>query len=147
LVEFLEEGNGFQVFAPAMNVGHPFAVLAAVVAIQHGRDRIDAQAVEVKMLEPLARRGGQNAAHLLAAEVVDQRVPVLVEAFARIGMFVQVRAVELREAVRVRWEVRGYPVEDDAESRVVAAVDEVGESGRRTETSAWCELRQRLITP
>ena len=96
-----QEADGLQVLAPAVDVGHPLARLAAVVAIEHRGDRIDAQPVDVEMLEPVQRARDQEALHLAAAEIVDQRVPVLVEALARILMLVERGAVELREAVRI----------------------------------------------
>jgi hypothetical protein len=68
-VELLEEGDGLQVLAPAVDVGHPLARLAAVVAVEHRGDGIDAQAVDVVALQPIQRAGDQEAAHLAAAEL------------------------------------------------------------------------------
>ena len=128
-------------------VGHPLAGLAAVVAVEHGGDGVHAQAVDVIVLQPEQGAADQEAAHLVAAEVVDQRVPILVEPFARVRVLVKGGAVELRQAVRVGREVGGHPVEDDAEVGLVAAVHEGGEALRRAEPGGGRELPERLVAP
>jgi hypothetical protein len=55
--------------------------------------------------------------HLAPAVVVDQRVPVLVLALARVGVLVEMRAVEEAEPVRVAREMPRHPVEDHADAR------------------------------
>ena len=118
LVHALEEGDGLEVLAPAVLRWDPLAGLAAVVAVEHGGDRVDAQAVDAVALQPVQRIADQEVAHLGAAEVVDQRIPGRVEALARVGVFVQVRAVEARQSpVLVGGEVRRHPVEDQADAR------------------------------
>ena len=47
--------------APAMDIGDPFAGLAAVVAIEHRGHGIDAQPVDVKVLEPVQRARDEEA--------------------------------------------------------------------------------------
>ena len=73
----------------------------------------------------------QEAAHLVAAVVEDEAAPVGVKALLRIGVLVQVRAVEVAEAVLVGGEVRRHPVEDDADAVLVQVVDQVHEVLRR----------------
>ena len=57
------------------------------------------------------------------------------------------RAVEMREPVRVVREMRRHPVEDDADPGRVRGVDEVGEILRRAEAARRREQRDRLIAP
>ena len=54
-VEALQEVDGFQILAAAVSVGNPFARLARVIEIQHGRDGVHAQAVDVKLAQPVQR--------------------------------------------------------------------------------------------
>ena len=83
--------------------------LARVVEIQHRRDRIHAQPVDVVLLEPEQRVRQQEVADLVAAVVEDQRAPVLMLALPRIGVLVERGAVEPREAVRVLRKVSRAP--------------------------------------
>ena len=64
-----------------------------------------------------------------------------------IGVFVQGRAVELRESMRVCWEVCGYPIEDDAYAVDVAMVDEIFEIIWRAKTAGWRVIARDLISP
>ncbi|MNM52162.1 hypothetical protein D3C81_632340 [compost metagenome] len=126
-VEVADEVDGLQVLAPTMAVGHPFAGLARVVAVKHRGHGIDAQAVDMKVFEPVQRRGQHEAVHFGTPEVVDQGVPVLVKAFQRVLVFIQSGAVETRQAMTVGGEMRRHPVEDHADLRLVAGIDESGE--------------------
>ena len=94
LVGSAQEGDRLQVLAPAMDIRQPLAFLARIVAVQHRRHRVDAQAVHPLALDPVQRAADQEVAHLVAAEVVDQGVPVVVVALARIGVFIERGAVE-----------------------------------------------------
>ena len=141
LVQALQEGDRLQVLAPTLDIRHPFALRAGVVPVEHRGDGIDPQAVDVVLLQPVEGVRDQVVPHLVTAVVEDQRVPVPVKAFARIGVLVERGAVESPQAVRVGGEVAGHPVENEAELRGVAGLDEVAElaegavaAGRRVET-------------
>src|SRR6202040_3214657 len=88
-VEVPEKSDCFQVFAAAVNVRHPFALTAAVIAIKHRGDGIDAQAVDVKMLQPVKRAGDEEPLHFTAAEIVDVGIPIVMKAFARVEMLIE----------------------------------------------------------
>ena len=75
LVEFLEEADGLQVFAAAEFVGQPVALLAAVVEVQHRGDGIDAQAVDVVLVQPEQGVGNEEVADFVPAVVEDQACP------------------------------------------------------------------------
>ncbi len=68
-------------------------------------------------------------------------------ALARIGVLVKMRAVELGEAVRVIWEMRGSPVQENSDSRLVKPVHEVHKILRRAVTAGRREITDRLIAP
>ena len=146
-VEALQERDRFEVLAAAVAVGDPLAFLARVVAVEDRRDRVDAQAVDVELAQPVQRRRDQEVRDLVAREVEHVRAPLAVEAFARIGVLVERRAVERAQAVRVGGEVPGNPVEDDADPRGVRGVDERAEIVRRAEAAGRREPARRLIAP
>ena len=89
----------------------------------------------------------QEIGDFAPAEIVDRGVPVGMEAAARVGMLVERRAVEMGEAMRIDREMRGHPVENDAEARRMGAIDEAGEAGRIAEAAGRREQADRLIAP
>src|SRR6516225_11435469 len=68
-------------------------------------------------------------------------------AFARIGVFVEMRAVEEGQAVRVAREMRGRPIENHPDAFLVAAVNEVHKIFWRSEAAGDGEITDRLISP
>ena len=101
----------------------------------------------MEILHPVQGAGDEKAAHLAAAEIVDQRVPVVMEALARVGMLVECRAVEMGEAVRIGREVGRDPVDQNADAGGVAGIDEAAEALGRAEPAAGGEHPDRLIAP
>ena len=136
-VGLLEQADGLEVLAAAVDVGDPLAVLARVVEVEHRGDGVDAQAVDVELLEPVDRVGDEEVAHLEPAEVEDVGAPVGLVAAPGVRVLVEGQAVEAREGERVAREVARHPVEDDADAGLVEGVDEVlevvggAEAGRR----------------
>ena len=78
----------------------------------------------------------QEVADLVAAVVEDQRAPVLMGPEPRVGVLVQVGAVEVAQPVLVAREVGRHPVEDHADAALVQRVDQVHEVLRRRR-SGW----------
>jgi hypothetical protein len=99
-VQLPQELHRLEVLAPTVPVGHPLPRLARVVQVQHRRDGVDAQAVDVELPQPEERVAQQEVADLVAAVVEDERAPVLVLALPRVFVLVGGRAVEAREPVR-----------------------------------------------
>ena len=147
VVELLEERDRLEVLAPAELVGDPLALLARVVEVEHRGDGVDAEAVDVVLAQPVQRVGEQEVAHLVAAEVEDQRAPVGVRAAARVGVLVERGAVEARERPVVAREVRGHPVEDHADAALVQPVDEGAEVVGRAEARRGREVRRSPGSP
>ena len=147
VVEPAQEGHRLQVLAPAVSVGQPLPFGTAVVAVQHRGNRIDAQAIDAEALDPVQGIGDQVVADLVAAEVVDQRVPVLVEALARIGMLVQRGAIEVGQAVAVGRKMRRHPVQDHAQAGFMGGLDEVAEILGRAVARGRREQADRLVAP
>src|SRR5258708_4089791 len=107
-----EKLDRLAVLVAALVVRHPVAGFARIVEVKHRGDRIDAEAVDVKALQPEQRAVDEEARHLGAAEIVDRRVPVWMEAAAWIGMLVERSSVEPAEPVRIDREMRRHPIED-----------------------------------
>src|SRR5271168_599302 len=105
LIEAAEKVYGVEILASAKLVGNPFSGFARVIEIEHRRDRIHAQAVDVIFVEPELGARHQKAADLGAAIVKDQRLPVGMKSLARIRMLVKMRAVEVSQPVLVRRKV------------------------------------------
>ena len=99
------------------------------------------------LVEPKERVGNEKVLHFVAAVVVNQSAPVGVSALARIRVLVQMRAVELREAVGVTGKMRGRPIENYADARDVAAVDEFHELRGRAKAAGDGVVAERLIAP
>ncbi len=98
-------------------------------------------------VQPEARVGDEERRHLGTPEIVDVRAPVLMESLARIGVFVEMRAVEIREPVRITREMRRHPVEQHADARGMRRVDEGDEIFRRAEAARRREHGDGLIAP
>ncbi len=88
--------NGFQVFTTAELVRYPLALFAAVVTVDHRGHRIDTQRINPKTLHPVQGVTHQIITDFTTTIVVDQRIPVLVIALARVAVLIEVGAVKLR---------------------------------------------------
>ena len=56
-IQMFKKFDRFEIFIIAIFIGNPFAVLLAVIQIQHGCNRIDTQTVYVALLYPEKRIG------------------------------------------------------------------------------------------
>ena len=101
----------------------------------------------MELLEPVERVGDEEVRDLAAAEIVDQRVPVAVEAEARVLVLVERGAVEADEAVRVGREMRRHPVDDHAEPAWWQRSTKRAKVGGRAEAAGRREEADRLIAP
>src|SRR5689334_15749745 len=146
-VEMLEELNGLEVFTAAVTVRDPFASRPAVVAVKHGCHRIDAQSVDMIMLEPLKGAGDQKAFDLVATEIVDQCIPILVKTLTGVFVLIERRPVETRQTPDISREVRRHPVEDDADPGAMAAVDKVSKILWCAIAAGWRKQAERLVAP
>ena len=146
-VQLVQQRDRPEVLAPAVLVRDPLAVVARVVAVEHRSDCVDAYAVRVVPVEPEVRARQQEAAYLVAVVVEDQALPVGVEPETRIGVFIEVRSVELRERVLVIREMRRHPVEDDPDATLVQVIDERHEALRRSIARRGRKVARCLISP
>ena len=146
-VEVLQEPDRVQVLVAAVLVGLPLPFLAGVVQVEHGGDGVDAQAVDVELLQPVQGVGDQEVAHLVAAEVEHQRTPVGVLAAARVLVLVQGRAVEPGQRERVLGEMRRHPVHQHPDAPLVQLVDQVAQVVGATEAGGGGVVGRDLVAP
>src|SRR3569833_1876983 len=76
-------------------------------------------------VEPEYSVADQKCAYLITPIVKYVRFPVWMEAFARVSMFVQMRAVEFVEGVYIAGEMRWHPVQYHTEARLVQLFNQV----------------------
>ena len=146
-VHVFEELDRFQVLASTEDVRKPLAVIARVIQVQHRRDRIHANAVDVIHVEPEPRTRQQEVADLEAAVVEDVRAPIGMLAESRIGVLVAACPVEAAERVSIHREVSRHPIDQHADAVLMAVIDEVHEVMRRPEPTGRCEVAGALIAP
>ena len=146
-VEAAQEIDRFKIFPAAIFVRDPSRGGPAVIEIEHGSDRIDPQSVDAITLEPEQRVRHQEIHDFGAAVIVDQRAPVEMAALLRIGVLVERRAVEIAEAMRIVWEMPGYPVQHHPETFAMAGVDQGRKIRRRAEAAGGGVQAGRLIAP
>ena len=88
----------------------------------------------MELLAPVDRVGNEEVAHLATAEVKDVRAPVGLFATLGVGVLKQWRAVEACQGELILGEVRGNPVNDDADAGLVQCVNEVPQLVRCAES-------------
>ena len=130
-VELFYKCHGFEILSSAVGIRTPFAVLAPVVEIEHGRNGVDSQSVNVVDLEPEQRARHQEALHFRPAVVKNSRAPLLVFAFVRVGVFVACLAVKFVETEFVFRKMRRDPVQYNSYAVFVAFINKIHEVVRR----------------
>ena len=115
--------------------------------VEHRRDGVHAQAVDVVTVEPEQRARDEVVEHLRAPKVEHRGAPVRMEALPRVGVLVEGGAVEMREAVRVHRKVGGHPVEDHADAVLMHVIDEIHEIFRATKPTRRREVTGHLVSP
>ena len=131
----------------AMHIGNPFTSGTRIIAIQHGGNGINTQPVNTISLHPEQRVTRQKIAHFGAAKIVNERAPVAMKSFAGIGIFIQRRAVELRQAVRIRGEMCRHPINEHTKSKLVTSGNKTFKAFRWAKARGECVETERLITP
>ncbi len=148
VVAFSERRNSIasRFSRPPLRLGTKSAA-AAEIQVQHRGDRIDAQAVEMELLEPVAGAREQEAAHFVALVVEDQRAPVACSPLRGSCVFVQRGAIEARQAVGVAREMSRHPVEQHADAGLMALIDEIAQVVGRAVAAGGREVAGGLVAP
>ena len=135
------------ILAPAIAVGHPLPLRPGIVAVEHGGHGIHAQPIHMVFLHPIAGIGGQEVLHLRPAVIVDQRVPVLMEALARVRVLIKGGAVKPAQPVGIGRKMRRHPIEDHPQPRRMGGIDQIAELMRGAVAHGWRIKAHRLIAP
>ncbi len=146
-VESAKKVDRLEVFVTAELVGQPLTLFARVVEVEHRRHRIDAQPVGVVAVQPAQGAAEQEPPDLVAPVVEDRAAPVGMHAKPRVGVLVEVRAVEVLQPKLVGREVRRHPVEDHADAVLVQVIDQEHEVLRRAVAAGRREISGHLVAP
>ena len=145
--ELAQKINGFEIFASTELVWNPLSLFSRIVEIEHRSNSIHSQPVDVILIQPEQPARHKKAAHLVAAVVEDERLPVRMEALASIGVFEQVRAVKVGQPMRVGREVRGDPVQNHPNALLVQIVHQVHEVLWSSIARRGREVSSGLVSP
>src|SRR5690606_3093258 len=110
-IGFAEEIEGLQVFPSAMAVGNPISRFTGIIEVEHRSDGINADSINVISLKPGKYATEEEAGHLVATVIKDQRPPILVKTLAGVGMFIEGRPVKLGQGKSIFGEVSRHPVD------------------------------------
>src|SRR5262245_37878118 len=119
LVEPLQECDRLQVFTTAKLIRDPGARLPTVIEVKHGCHGVQPQAVNVIVVQPEERASKQEIRHLTPTIIENDRAPIGMFPLPRIRMFIQMRSVEVTQAMIVARKMSGHPIQDDANPMLV----------------------------
>ena len=128
-------------------VRNPLPILSRVIEVEHGRDGINAYAVEMKLVDPHMRAADEKRAYLGSPIVEDRSVPIWMVAAFWVAVFVEGFSVELGEPMGIKRKVGRYPIEDDADAVTVKGVYKHLEFVWRTKARCWRKIPSDLIAP
>src|SRR5260370_18678525 len=146
-MEAPKEADRVMVFSAAIFVWDRAALRSAVIEVEHRSDGVGAQPVDAISLGPEQAIGEEEIGDFGTRVIIHERVPVEMAALHRIGMFVNCRAVELTEPVRIVREMPGHPIENDGQARAMAGVHQAGEVARRAQSAGGSEQAGWLVAP
>ena len=147
LVKLANEFDCFKVMVATHAVRHPFAILAAVVEVEHGGHRIDPEARNAETVDPGKGASDQKASHFGPAVIEDQRVPFGMPSLPWVLMLEKTSPVKPGEGELVGWEMGGYPIDDHSYSRILACIHQDLEFAWRTIPVRGCVEARYLIAP
>ena len=147
LVDLAQECDRLQVLVATELVGRPLTLLPRVIEVEHRGDRVDSQPVDVVPIQPEESVGHEEVADLGSAIVEDQGSPVRVQSALGVGMLVERGPVEAAQREVIGREVRGDPVEDHPDPRVVQDIDHCREVGGGPEARGGRVVARHLVAP
>src|SRR5438132_2597938 len=145
--ETFQKIDGIEIFAAAKSVRDPLSFLARIIEIQHRRDRIHPQTVDVILVEPEERIRDEKIADFIAPEIKNERAPIRLLALARVHVFVKIGAIEFGQTMRVFREMRRHPIHDHANTGLMTAVDKMAKLVRFSEATGGRIIVCYLINP
>ena len=146
-VQLAQEGHCLQVFPAAVDIRAPFALLPAIIQIQHTGHSVHSYAVYVICMRPEVRTGGEEALHLGASEIKDPGAPVLVLPLGGVAVFVAARAIVFVQAKLILGEMRRYPIHDDTDAGLMQGIHQCHKVVRGAVAAAGGVVACHLVAP
>src|SRR5262249_43690005 len=138
---------GPDVFMPSKLIGNPFSFFSSIIEIEHRGDGIHSQAVDMVAIQPIECAVEKEVSDLNAIVIEDAAVPVRMVAEPRVGMIVEVCAVELGEPMRIVWKVCRGPIHQHTDSGLMSRVDEGHKVFRGSVAAGHSEVAGGLVAP
>src|SRR5260370_9974308 len=95
----------------------------------------------------MERTAQKKAADFIAAVIEDQRLPIGMKSFARIGVLIEMRSVKVRESMLIGRKMRRHPIENDADSVLMQDIDHVHQILRSSVAASRRKEALDLIAP
>ena len=143
----LQKVHGLQILMTAVDIGHPLAIILAVIQIQHGRHRIHTDTVCVVLLCPEQCICDQEVCNLRPSVIIDQGTPVRMRSLPRILMLVNTASVEACQTVGITRKMSRYPVQDHADALFMHVIHEIHKIIRRAIPACRRIVAGYLIAP
>ena len=146
-IQMLEKSDSLQVLVTAVLVGHPLAVLLAVIQIEHGCHGIYPKPVHMVVLYPEQGVGDKEILHLIFPVVKNLCPPVRVLSLSGIRVLKGGCPVKVRKPVGIPGKMSRHPVQDNANPVAVQIIDHPGKVLRRAVTGRGSEISCHLVAP
>ncbi len=146
-VQMLQELHRIEVLVAAVDVPRCILALTTIIEVEHGGHGIHTDTIGMITVCPEHRTADEEVRHLVLTVVEGQGAPVRVARKTWIRILIETRPIELCKAPAVPWEVRRYPVEDDADAGLMHVVHEVHEVLRCAVAARRCVVAGHLIAP
>src|SRR5215813_1879356 len=98
-------------------------------------------------LKPEKGTAQQKALHLVPSVIKNPAMPIWMHPLTVIGMLIEMGAVEVARAVLVGGKMRGYPVQDHANTLLVQIVNEIHKIRRRPIAPRRGKVAGDLVAP
>ena len=146
-IELLQKSYCFQVFFSAILIWGPFAVLPAIIQIQHRSHCIHPKAIDVIFIQPEHSAGNQKTDDFIAAVVKHQRTPVLMLPFSGICIFITRGSVKSGKPEFISGEMGRHPIHNNADAGLVALVHKIHKILWLPIARGRCKISGNLISP
>src|SRR5688572_27208490 len=100
-IKAANEVNRIKILSPAKAVRNPLPGVATKVQIEHGRDSIHAQSIQVILFEPKERATDQKVANFVAPKVEYFGSPILMLTLSWVRVFIKMRAIKEGQPMRI----------------------------------------------
>src|SRR5579863_10476192 len=98
-------------------------------------------------IQPKKSAAKEKIRHFLPAIIENRCIPMRMNSFAHVLMFIQGRSVEQVEAKIVGWEMRWHPIENDTDVCLMQNIDKHLKIGRRAIPTSDRVKSAHLIAP